>query len=115
MFCESLVHEGVVRREQIDDSSIFADDAAEQQFHFAAHRLPQRIIEVREQHRDRTHSLQASEVQPLAGEVDGERFRLRVFQHAPHLLFEHGRVFESSLAGDSDQFIVRTRAPQEER
>ena len=115
MLCESLVHEGVVRREQIDDSSIFADDAAEQQFHFAAHRLPQRIIEVREQHRDRPHSLQTAQVQPLPGEVDGECFRLRVFQHPPHLLFEHGRIFEFSLAGRPDQFIIRTRAPQKER
>src|SRR5438552_14959549 len=36
--------------------SVLANDTVEQQLHFASHRLPQRIVEVRKEHRDWTRS-----------------------------------------------------------
>src|SRR5438552_18015389 len=80
--------------------SVLANDTVEQQLHFASHRLPQRIVEVRKEHRDWTHSLQTAQVQPLSGKVDRECFCLGMFQHAPHLLFQHDRVSQLSLTRD---------------
>ena len=45
---QPLVDERVVGRQQVDDAAILADDAVEQQLDFAAHRLAQRIVEVRD-------------------------------------------------------------------
>ena len=95
---QPLVDERVVRGQQIDDAPILADDAVEQQLHFAAHRLPQRIVEVGIDHRQRADALQAAQVEPLAGEVDRERLGARVLQHPADLLLEHDRIFQPSLA-----------------
>src|SRR5207249_6196901 len=72
MLRQPLVDECVVGSQQIRHISVLANDTVEQQLYFASHRLPQRIVEVRKEHRDWTHSLQTSQVQPLSGKVDRE-------------------------------------------
>ena len=44
---QPLVDERVVRRQQVDDAAVLADDAVEQQLDFAPHGVAQRIVEVR--------------------------------------------------------------------
>ena len=46
MLGQPLVDERVVRGQQIDDAAVLADDAVEEQLDFAPHRLPQRVVEV---------------------------------------------------------------------
>ena len=41
---QSLVHERVVRREQIDDAAVLPDDGVEQQLGFASHRLEEVVV-----------------------------------------------------------------------
>ena len=112
---QPLVDERVVRVQQIDDAAIFADDAVEEQLDFAPHRLPQRIVEVGIDQRQRARALQAAQVQPLAGEVLRQRLGPRILQHAADLPLEHDRILEPALARERDQLIVGAGAPQEER
>ena len=93
MLREPLVDERVVGREEIEDAPVFAHDAVEEQLHFAAHRLTQRIVEVRIDHRQRSGALQTAQVEPLAGEILGEGIGARIFQHALDLTFEDRSVF----------------------
>ena len=57
---------------------------------------------------------QIAQIEPLSGEIIHQRFRTRVGQHAPHLLFEHRGLLQFSLIGRVQQFIVGDAAPQEE-
>ena len=41
--------------------------------------------------------------------------RLRIREHALDLRVENGRILELPLLGDSQKFVVRDAAPQEER
>ena len=113
---QPLVDERVVRRQQIGDAAILADDAVEQQLDFAPHRLTQRIVEVGIEQRQRADALQAAQVQPLAREVDRQRLGPRILQHAPDLLLEHGRILQPALAA---RRVISSssglRAPEEER
>ncbi len=112
---QPLVDERVVGVQQFDDAAIFADDGVEEQLHFAPHRLPQRVVEVGINQRQRTGALQAAQVQPLAREILRERFSPRVLQHAADLPLEHHRILEPALARERDELIVGAGAPQEER
>ena len=88
----------------------------EEQLHLAAHRLAQRIVEVGIDERQRRGGVEAAQVQPLAGEVLGQRLGLRILQHAAHLLLEHRRVVRSRpCAATLQQLLVGRRAPEEER
>ena len=89
---QSLVDEGVVGSEQIDQAPIFADDAAKQEFRLATHRPVQVLVPVREQVDVGVRVPQILQVQPVGGEVGGQRVGPRVGQHAPHLAFQFIRV-----------------------
>ena len=114
MLGEPLVQERVVRSQQIEHTSVFANDAVEEEFRLAPERLAQVVIKVRKYHWQGPDALHAAQIQPLPGEVDCEGLRARIRQHSPDLLLEHRRILEFSLAGDVDQLIVRARTPQEE-
>ena len=111
---QPLVDEGVVRVEQIGNASVLADDAVEQQLDFAPHGLAQRVVEVGIQQRQRADALQAPQVQPLAREVDRQRLRPRILEHAANLALENDGILEPPLTGDGDQLIVGDGAPEEE-
>ena len=115
MLCQPFVDEGVVGGQQIDDAAILADHAVEQQLHLAAHRLPQRIVEVGIDHRQRADALHPAQVQPLPGEIDRQRLGARILQHAAHLPLQRGRILQLALARERQQLLVRTRAPEKER
>ena len=112
---QPFVDERVVRRQQIDHAAVFTNDAVEEQLHFTPHGLAQRVVEVGIQHRQRAGALQAAQVEPLPGKVDGQRLRSRIAQHAARLLLEHLRILQPSLAGELDQLVIGTGAPQEKR
>jgi hypothetical protein len=46
VFGQAFVDERVVRRQQIEDAAIVADDTVEEHLDFTTHRLTQRIVEV---------------------------------------------------------------------
>ncbi len=83
---EPLVQERVVGRHQVEDVAIFADDAREEERGLALEGLAEVVVEVGKLLRVRLHVLQVAEIQPLAGEVGGQRVGLRIGQHAPDLL-----------------------------
>ena len=85
---QPLVDERVVGVEQVEHAAVLRDDALEEQLRFLAERLPQLVVEVREVARRRHVALQVAQQQPLAGEVVGERPRLRVGEHAHDLPLE---------------------------
>ena len=77
--------------------------------------LAQVVVEVGELERVGLLVPQVAQVQPLAGEVLDERVRLRIGQHAPHLLLEHRRLLQLAPRRRVEQLVVRNAAPQEER
>ena len=85
---QPLVHEGVVRTQQIEHAVVLEDDALEQQLGLALQRLPQVVVEIGEHILVGTQALQVAQVQPLAGEVAAERSRALIGQHPLHLLGE---------------------------
>ena len=63
---EPLVHEGVVRAEQVERAAVFADDALEEQLGLASKRLAQVVVEVGELPRVGTRRGEVAQIQPLA-------------------------------------------------
>ena len=78
-------------------------------------RVPQVVVEIREDVHDRLARLQRAHAQPLAGEVGDQLVGARVLEHPAHLLLEHGWRAQLARRGDVDQLVVRDAAPQEER
>ena len=54
-------------------------------------------------------------MQPLPGEILDQRVRLRVGQHPPGLLREHGRRLQRALRRHPQELVVGNAAPEEER
>ena len=77
--------------------------------------LAQVVVEVREDVRVGLEASQVAQVQPLAGEVAAQGARALVLEHAPDLLFEHGRILQLAGRRDRQQLIVGNAAPDEER
>ncbi len=65
---EALVHERVVRPQQVEHAAIFAHDALEEQLRFLAERLTQIVVEVRE-----TAACPASSMRGCAGTATARR------------------------------------------
>ena len=70
---QPLVHEGVVRGQQVDDAPVVADLIVEQQFRFALEGVAQVVVELRELRAIRRRDPQIAQVQPLGDEVAHER------------------------------------------
>ena len=111
---QPLVHERVVRVEQIQHRAVLAQHALEQQLRFPLERLAQVVVEVREHGDVGVGVLQLPEKEPLVGEVGDQRPRLRVGQHPARLLLEHGRLVQLAVDRQLQQLVVRNRRPQEE-
>ena len=65
--------------------------------------------------RSGARALDIAEEQPLFREIRDQRTGPRVRKHALDLLFKHRGIFQFSLRGNRQQFLVRNTAPQEER
>ncbi len=83
---ETLIDEGVIRVEQIDDASIFAKNRFKHQLHFTAERQPEILIEL---FIFRLRVLQVAKVQPLFGEIIHQRLRAWIGEHPLDLALEH--------------------------
>ncbi len=112
---QTLVDERVVGGQQIDHVTVFAHDAVEEQLGLAQERLSQVVVEVGKRLGVRDNAPKIAELQPLAGEVGDQRFRLGIRQHPTYLPLEHRRGVQPALRCDGEQFVVRDAAPQEER
>src|SRR2546422_10718659 len=86
---EPFVDERVVRIQQIQSAPVLTHDACEQQFGFAAERLPEVIVEVWKQQQIRFHTVQVPELEPLPRESGYNRGGARVRDNPQHLSFEH--------------------------
>ena len=108
---EPLVHEGVIRADEIEHAAVFAHDRLEKHFRLAFHRRAQRPVPIREGFCVRLHDFQIAQLQPLTGEVFHQLAGLRIGQHAPHL---RGQIFAQSPALRLGvEGVVGHRAPQE--
>ena len=112
---QAFVDEGVVGRQQIDGAAAFAQDAVEEQFGFPAERLAQVVVEIGKQLDDGQMYIQTAQPKPLSGEVLRKRSRSLVGEHSLHLTAKYAGLAQSTLLGDSQQFIVGNAAPQEKR
>ena len=115
MLCQPLVDVRVIRIQQFDNAAVFTDDVVEQEFHFLAHRLPQRIVKVRINQWQWTCALQAAQVQPLTGKIGGKRCGSRILKHPANLVGKNRRLFQAALRRERDQLRIRARTPQEKR
>ena len=113
VFREPLVDEGVVRRHQIEHWTVAAHDAFEEQFGLALERLPQVVVEIREQPVIRVRGSQIAQVQPLIGKALHQRVRPRVDEHSTHLLLQDRRIFQLAASRRIEQRIVGNAAPEE--
>ena len=68
---EPFIHEGVVRRHQIQNVAVLAHDALEKQRCLALESLPQIVVEIGKLLRKRLHVFQIPKIQPLRSEVGG--------------------------------------------
>ena len=74
------------------------------------------VVEVRVEVRIRLDLVDVLQPQPLRGEPRPERLGARIGEHAPGLPLEHDRRRTACPApAIVDQFLVRRRAPEEER
>ncbi len=95
---QPLVHERVVRIEQIQHRSVLAQDALEEHLRFpleapdaGCRRNPETTVDVG------IGVLQIPEVEPLVREVGDQRARPRIREHPARLLLEHGRIVQLAL------------------
>src|SRR4029079_5978561 len=112
---ETLVDEGVVGRQQVEDVAVLAHDAVEEELRFALKRFAQRVVEVGELVMVRRDRLEVAQVQPLPGKVADERVRAAIGDHALHLALEYGGLTELPPCGEIEELFVRNAAPQKER
>src|SRR4030095_2179218 len=73
------------------------------------------VVEVWKDHESGLTVAQLTQEQPLAGEVGDQRLGSRILQHSLHLLLQDKGVFQFSLLGKSEQFVIGNAAPEEER
>src|SRR5262249_8598413 len=111
----ALIEERVVGVEQLQHASVFSEHALKKQLRLLLERLAQALIELRKRVRVRLHLVDRAHIEPLSGEVADQRLRSRIVQHAPHLLRQHGGIFQLALLRQSEELVVRDAAPQEER
>ncbi len=115
VFGEALVDESIVSVQQVDQATVFVDDAGEEQQRFFLEGVAQVVVEIGEGLGGGGLGVQAAEVQPLAGEVHHELLGSRVGQHAKRLALQHFGVAELVVYGQIHQLVVGDAAPQEER
>ena len=115
VFGQPLIEVGIVRLQQIHHRVVPADQAPDEQFRLLTERLPQIVIEIREQPQVRRHRVEIPELQPLVGKIGCQRRSFRIGQHPAHLLVQCFRYGQFPRRRHAAQFIIRQTAPQEKR
>src|SRR5262249_34540951 len=86
---QPLVEKGVFRSEQLDRTSILANDTAEEQLGLTLERDTQGIVESSDIRVSGPDVLKISEQQPLGSEVLRQRVGSRIREHSPDLSLQH--------------------------
>jgi hypothetical protein len=95
---QPLVQERVVGAQQIERAAIFADDAVEEELGFAAERLAQAVIEVREDALHRHGRVEIAKEEPLPCEIGHEGVCARFGQHAADFARQQPPVWTTARA-----------------
>src|SRR5579864_1461559 len=114
MLCEPFIQERVVGSQQVNDATVFFDDAVEEQLGLALEALTQLVVPIRVEDAVGRSRRQISQIKQLISEVLHQSIRLRVGQHAPDLPFQHRRSVKLVLARNGNQFVIRNAAPEQE-
>ncbi len=114
---EPLVHERVVRREQLRDAALRrrAGCCPTNSSHLLDERFAQVFVEIRIQLRIGVDDVDVAHAEPLEREVRDERLRPRVREHPLDLGFVGLRIAELVALGELEQLLVWAFAPEEER
>src|SRR5262245_49882009 len=110
-----FVQERVVGAQQIKCAAILPYDALEEQFRFAAKRLPQSIVKVGKVLLDGNDGLKVTQEQPLSCELLHKRAEPWICDHPADLPIQYRRILQPVLLGQAQQFLVRNTTPKEER
>ena len=113
MLRQTLVQEREVRPDQIEDASVLTNHRVEKEFRFRRHGATQPFVEVREESIGLTFDRhEVAKIQPLAGEVLGERLRTSVGQHCVHLRPQCSWVGQLSASCEIEKLVVGNAAPE---
>ena len=112
---QPLVHERVVRGEQLPHRPVLADDVAEEQLGLAEHRRLELVVEIRVAAHVGIDLVEVLQPQPLRGETRRQHVGAAIGQHPPRLPFERRGVSQPARLRHAHQLLVRTRRPEEKR
>ncbi len=112
---QALVHEGVVRAQELDDAAILLQLALEEERRFLQERVAKVLVEIGEEIGIRRDVADVLQHQPLPGEVLDERLRARIGEHAPDLLLQHRSILQLAALRGRQQLIIGNAAPEKER
>ena len=109
---QPLIEKGVVRIQQVQHGTVFAEEIGEEELGLAQEGLPQVFIEVGEDVGVGPCAGEIAEKEPLSGEVVDESVGSGVCHHTADLCLQDCRVVQFALVGEDQQFVVRDAAPK---
>ena len=115
VFRQTLIQKCVIGLDQVEDTSIFPDNAFKQHFRFRTHCLTEVVIKIGIPSHVGRHGIQIDQVEPLRREIVDQRLRAIVRQHSSYLRFQQVRFVQFAARCHVQQFVIRNAAPQEER
>lgn len=92
---------------------VVAQDLLEEAVRFFEHRVLEELVEFRVEDLVRRREVDVAQVEPLAEEVLGQPFCLRIVQQPFHLRAQHRGSAELAFARQLEEPVVGSRAPQE--
>ncbi len=110
---EPLVHERIVRGQQLEHAAIFFQNAAGKELGLAPEALAQIFVEIELALGIGQHRREVAQEQPLPHEIPDERVGARIGEHAAHVPLEDSRVPQFARRRRIDQRVVRDAAPEE--
>jgi hypothetical protein len=114
VFGQGLVHESIVRVQQLEDWPILVENGVEEGNGLLDHRVTQLGRVLGEEFLVGLGQIgQAADAEPLAGKVLGHRPRLGIGQHPPDLERNHIGVMEPPGVGKVRQLAVGHGRPEE--
>ena len=115
MLRQTFIHKSIVGIEKIQNGPVFVHDAFKQQLRFPLEGLPKVIVEIGKLAAIGTGAFQIPKIQPLAGEVGGQRAGPIVGQHPARFALQDGGFVQLTLHCQGQQLIVGNAGPQEKR
>ena len=116
MHREAFVEERVVRGQELDDASIAAQHAVDEERELLLHEVAriEQAAGLRELASVGDDLVELRNVEPLEREIFDERLGALIGQHAADLLRQHSGLAQAVVFGELEQLRVRQAAPQEE-